>query len=479
MLNLVASPSGLSQADKYTIIDIETTGGDPRTDRITEIAIYLHDGEEVIDEFVSLVNPEKPIPEFITKITGINNDMVRDAPKFYEIAKRIVEITEGAVFVAHNVRFDYSFVQKEFRSLGFVFTRKQLCTVKLSRKLLPGHKSYSLGKLTKSLGIDLQNRHRAAGDAKATVILFEKLLETGNQNASMGELMKSEFANIKLPPNLDRKVVEDLPDEVGVYYFHDAKGNVLYCGKSNHIRKRIRSHFQGAYQKARTIEMFELVHHISHTVCGNELIALLLENEEIKRLQPLYNRAQRRQKFRFAVYQYQAQDGYIRLKIGKYDESMRPLAGFATRSSAENGLDRRIKEYELCPRLCEREKGSGRCFYSQLHICKGACAGEEEPESYNERVAKAINSLNYGRGKLENFLVLGSGRNQQERSVVFVERGIYRGYTYLDESYLGAPPETLIEAIPFKEETPDVQRIIQGYIKKHPKEVFPLEPQPD
>ncbi|MFK7922274.1 MAG: exonuclease domain-containing protein [Bacteroidia bacterium] len=475
----MASLNDLSQAEKYTIIDIETTGGDPRTDRITEIAIYLHDGNEVIEEFVSLVNPERPIPEFITKITGINNDMVRDAPRFFEIAKQVVEITEGAVFVAHNVRFDYSFVQKEFRSLGFVFTRKQLCTVKLSRKLLPGHKSYSLGKLSKSLGIELENRHRAAGDAQATVILFEKLLEAGNKNASMDELIKSEFANIKLPPHLDRKVVEDLPDEVGVYYFHDVQGNVIYCGKSNHIRKRIRSHFQGAYQKTRTIEMFELVHDVSHTLCGNELIALLLENEEIKRLQPPFNRAQKRQKYRFAVYQYQAQDGYIRLQIGKYDESMRPLAGFANRNSAESGIDRRIKQFELCPRLCEREKGTGRCFYSQLHICKGACVGDEDPETYNERVFKAITSLNYGRGKLENFLVLGTGRNPQERSAVFVERGIYRGYTYLDESYLGAAPESLIEAIPYKEETPDVQRIIQGYIKKHPKEVFPLEPQPD
>ncbi|MEL6653467.1 MAG: exonuclease domain-containing protein [Bacteroidota bacterium] len=464
----------MSRQERYTIIDIETTGGDPRTDRITEIAIYLHDGEQVIDEFISLVNPEKPIPDFITKITGINNDMVRDAPRFFEIAKQIVEITDGAVFVAHNVRFDYSFVQKEFRSLGYTFSRKQLCTVKLSRKLLPGHRSYSLGKLCKSLGIDLENRHRAAGDALATVTLFERLLEAGRATSSMGDLMKAELANIKLPPNLDRKVLEGLPDEVGVYYFHDTNGNVIYCGKSNHIRKRVLSHFQGAYKRTRTIEMFELIHHVSHTVCGNELIALLLENEEIKRLQPLYNRAQRRQKFRYAVYQYEGQDGYIRLRVGKYDEASRPVAGFATQSSAENGLDRRIKEYNLCARLCEREKGSGRCFYRQLHICKGACVGEEEAESYNERVAQAINSLNYGRGKLENFLVLGSGRSQTERSVVFVERGIYRGYTYLDESYLGASPQELIEAIPFKEETPDVQRIIQGYIKRHPKEVFPL-----
>ncbi|MEQ8811132.1 MAG: 3'-5' exonuclease, partial [Imperialibacter sp.] len=162
----------------YAIIDIETTGGNAQFSKITEIAIYVHDGSQVVDEFTTLVNPECNIPPFITKLTGITNEMVEDAPRFFEVAKKIVEITEGKIFVAHNVNFDYGFVRHEFKRLGYEFKRDTLCTVKLSRKILPGKSSYSLGNLCKSLGIEIENRHRAGGDAFATVKLIEILLQT-------------------------------------------------------------------------------------------------------------------------------------------------------------------------------------------------------------------------------------------------------------------------------------------------------------
>ncbi len=225
--------------------------------------------------------------------------------------------------------------------------------------------------------------------------------------------------------------------------------------------------------------MLEQIQDISFVETGSELVALLLENEEIKKLQPLYNRAQVRRKFKFAVYTYTDKQGYERLLVGSYDEAQRPVAGFVNRQSAERNLERRVKEYQLCPRLCDLEKGHGRCFYHQLHICQGACVGEEEPLTYNRRVRQVVNSLNYGRGNLEDFLVISSGRNDGEQSVVWVQRGIYRGYTYLDTSICQQAPETLTDAIPYKEETPDVQRIIQGYIKKHPREVTPLPSLPD
>lgn len=161
----------------YSIIDIETTGGNCTTGKITEIAIYKHDGYEITNEFSSLINPETPIPIFIQQFTGITDSMVKDAPKFYEIAKKIVELTQNTIFVAHNVGFDYSFVKQEFKNLGYNYQRNKLCTVRLSRKLLPGHKSYSLGKLTTDLQINMTHRHRAAADAAATVRLFEILLK--------------------------------------------------------------------------------------------------------------------------------------------------------------------------------------------------------------------------------------------------------------------------------------------------------------
>ncbi len=161
----------------YSIIDIETTGGSPKTEKITEISLLIHDGSSITDEFTTLINPEKRIPAFITGITGITDKMVSGAPKFYEIARKVIEMTENRIFVAHNASFDYGFIREEFRQLGYTYSREKLCTVRLSRKIIPGLRSYSLGKLCSELNIRIENRHRARGDALATVKLFEMLLE--------------------------------------------------------------------------------------------------------------------------------------------------------------------------------------------------------------------------------------------------------------------------------------------------------------
>ena len=198
----------------YAVIDIETTGGSARLERITEIAVYIHDGEQIVEEYSTLINPERNIPYFITSMTGITNEMVEDAPRFYEVARRIVELTEGHVFVAHNARFDYSFIRQEFSNLGFNFKRPMLDTVSLSRKLLPGHKSYSLGNLCNDLGIEINGRHRAAGDALATVKLLELLIEKDG-SLGKGSLFKNRKA-AKLHPALDTGRLKDIPEEPGI-----------------------------------------------------------------------------------------------------------------------------------------------------------------------------------------------------------------------------------------------------------------------
>lgn len=175
----------------FTIIDIETTGTVHKYGKITEIAIYVHNGERITDQFVTLINPEIDIPLYITRLTGITNQMVAGAPRFYEIARHIVELTAGRIFVAHNVNFDYNFIHEEFDRLGYTFYRKKLCTVQLSRRLFPGRPSYSLGKLCSDLGIEIEGRHRAAGDALATVKLFEKLLEKNGETGKIPKLGKT------------------------------------------------------------------------------------------------------------------------------------------------------------------------------------------------------------------------------------------------------------------------------------------------
>jgi DNA polymerase-3 subunit epsilon len=224
----------------YAVVDIETTGGSARLERITEIAVYIHDGKEIVNEYSTLVNPERNIPYFITSLTGITNEMVEDAPKFYEVAKKIVEITEDNIFVAHNARFDYSFIRQEFSMLGYNFRRRLLDTVSLSRKLLPGHKSYSLGNLCNDLGIKINDRHRASGDALATVRLLELLLEK-DRELNQCSLVRNSKAS-KLHPALDINKINDLPEEPGVYYFHNESGDVIYVGKSRNILERVNSH---------------------------------------------------------------------------------------------------------------------------------------------------------------------------------------------------------------------------------------------
>lgn len=177
----------------FTIIDIETTGHSYKDGKITEIALYRHNGIEVVDSFASLIDPECHIPYFITKLTGIDNEMVAGAPKFYEVAKRIVEMTAGTTFVAHNVSFDYKFVQEEFKRLGYDYKRKTMCTVKLSRKYLPGHRSYSLGNICSDLRIEIEGRHRAAGDALATVKLFELIMQKHRQSQSNDDSLQTKL----------------------------------------------------------------------------------------------------------------------------------------------------------------------------------------------------------------------------------------------------------------------------------------------
>ena len=226
----------------FSVVDIETTGNGYKGQKITEISIFLFDGKQVIDEFTSLVNPEQNIPSFITNLTGIDNAMVRNGPKFYEIAKKVAEITQDTIFVAHNVNFDYNIIQDEFKSLGFDFKRKKLCTVRLSRKIIPGLQSYSLGNICSAENIPINGRHRAKGDAEATTELFRRLIERDDQFI-INSFLHAKSRQATLPPLLDKIVVDNLPETFGVYYFKNAAKEVIYVGKENNNKQRVISHF--------------------------------------------------------------------------------------------------------------------------------------------------------------------------------------------------------------------------------------------
>jgi len=280
---------------QYAVVDVETTGGLAKRDRITEVAIVVYDGEQIIDQFQSLVNPERAIPYNITQITGITQEMVDEAPRFFEIAKSIVEITQGRVFVAHNARFDYQFIKEEFRRLGYVFTRRQLCTVRLSRQVFPGLRSYSLGKITKHFNIELRNHHRALSDATATTHLLQLILQQQSGGSTAQTLINKGIQASKLPENISLDQLHAIPEECGVYYFHDREGHIIYVGKSINIKTRVMQHFANTKAKGDKIQRY--VHDITYEVTGRELIDLLQESHEIKHHHPWINRAQRPQSF--------------------------------------------------------------------------------------------------------------------------------------------------------------------------------------
>jgi len=447
----------------YAVLDIETTGGSPKSEKITEIAIYISDGKEITDEFITLINPEKPIPYFITSLTGITNEMVADAPKFYEIAKQLVEITEDKIIVAHNVNFDYRFIRSEFRSLGYDFTRNNLCTLQLSRRLFPGHRSYSLGNICNDLGIHIENRHRAAGDALATVKLLEMLLNKCNENGGDNILAAASQPNLKnLHPLLERKIIDELPEETGVYYFLNDQNQVIYIGKSRNIKHRVYSHLSNNGSR-RSIELKENIASIECEVTGSELVALLIESSEIKKHSPYYNRAQKRKVMQYGLFSMKDDNGYLNLKIDRTALRINetPYTCFTNQAEAKTILSRLAEKYWLCQKLCGLYDTEGACFHYEIRQCNGACIGKEPPAVYNNRVTKALSTFYY---ENKNFLIIDKGRNHSERSIIQVENGKYMGFGFLntEESYVHL--DSLLDCIKIYEDNRDIHQIIRSYL---------------
>lgn len=448
----------------FCITDIETTGGSPKSSKITEIAIYKHDGIRIVDEFVTLINPELPIPEFISRLTGINDRMVEGAPKFYEIAKQIVEFTEDAIFVAHNVAFDYGMIRHEFKRLGFDFRRPHLCTVRSSRYVLPGKESYSLGKLTRSLGIEINGRHRAGGDALATAELFKILMETDPKG--LQTFIQQELNPKVLHPNLDLDKLDEIPNKTGIYRFYNDQNQLIYIGKSKHIRTRIEQHLRNT-KTQKGIKMLNDIARIEYELTGSELIALLEESALIKRFQPFYNRALKRNTFPYGIYDYMDEAGYIRLLIDyQAKRSAVPLITFTTKKDAQSYLEHVCEQYELCQKLCSLYPTQGACFHHTIKKCHGACINEESTESYNERCQEFVDRISLGN---DSFFIIEKGRQKGEKSLIWIENGMYRGFGYAPYHFYGNVTKKWTSFITLQEEDRDAKSIIIQHLRKFPE----------
>ena len=406
---------------EYAIVDIETTGGNASGSRITEIAIIIHDGIKVVDRWETLVNPQQEIPVAIFALTGINNEMVRGAPIFDDISEKVLEMLTNRIFVAHNVNFDYSFIRHQLQEAGFKWTARKLCTVRAARKIRPGLSSYSLGKLCRCLDIPLENAHRAGGDANATALLFSQLLEWDSEG-EIGKMLKMTSQDQRLPPNLPPKDFEELPEKPGVYYFYNQVRKVIYVGKAVNLKKRVASHFTGHNINPQRQHFLRDIHAISFEVCATELMALLLECTEIKKLWPTYNRALKRFDPKYGLYEYEARNGYRYLAIGKLGKGQACIESFNNLYDGINLLRKMAEQFGIDNRFCSYGTTEGEIILKveTIHL--------PELAQHNQQVEEALDFLVTNR---PSFAIMDKGRSADERSCIWIENGHFYGMGYM------------------------------------------------
>lgn len=462
----------------YAVVDIETTGGMPRRDKITEVGIVITDGNNIINRYETLINPERSIPPNITRITGITNAMVSEAPKFYEVAKDIVEITDGCIFVAHNVKFDYQFLVNEFKSLGFTYTRRKLCTVVLSRRAFPEVKSHSLGNLIKHFGIKVKDRHRALDDAYAASEVLKFAMSRFDTKKGVKQFISQTIKETTLPKNLNLEDIDTLPNACGVYYFRDTDHNIVYIGKSIDIQKRAKQHFSKEGRKGN--RLFREVAYIDYTLTGSELHSLLLESQEIKAHLPSINVAQKTHSYPYTIIHKRSDDGYIRLELFKKGELAPPdqneYGHFGSRQSAKSRINLLASSYNLCKKLCGLESNkNSACFEYGLDKCSGACIQQESADSYNERVELALSHMdNFW---LQDAIIVEYTHNIHEKVIFSIKEGIYIGYSIYPPDREPADIEFIINNPDNRSSySPEQQAILQNYILSHPEvQVIELE----
>ena len=415
--NTTSSVNG-GNALRYAIVDIETTGGYASAHGITEIAVYIHDGKKLLKKFETLINPNQNIPKYITALTGIDNYMVADAPTFNEIADTLVDLLADHVFVAHNVNFDFSFIKHQLQHCGYELKNKKLCTVRLGRKVFPGLPSYSLGNLCRSVGVKIDNRHRASGDAKATVQLFECLLAHGGE-VHINQMLKKTSGEQWLPLHLLKTEVEQLPDRPGVYYFHDNKNKVIYVGKAINLKKRVSSHFTNNDAERKRQNLARNIHKITFKECATELEAIVLESTEIKRLWPKFNYSQKTPAQKYALYQFEDGRGFYRLAIDKKKKHLQPLYSFNQLHEGIVLLKKMMEEFELHEKLC---------YLNKVAFNDSDMEFTDPPALYNGKVKRALAALDE---QLPTFAVIDDGLKEDEKLCLLIERGSFWGMGYI------------------------------------------------
>lgn len=424
----------------FAVIDVETTGGHVYDDRVTEVAIFITDGQKVIKHFTSLVNPEKSISPFVVKLTGITDDMVSDAPFFKEIAEEIEEITKDCVFVAHNIGFDYNIIKREFKRIGKTYKRPTICTVQLSQLVFKNQPSYSLGNLCENLGISLNDRHRAFGDAEATAFLLHMIVNEKGLDYLI-EHSGNNTQNIDFEGNVTQEMVDALPEDPGVFYFVDENNEVLFIKSSRNIFQEVNKFLLKEIQHHRYNGLFKKIHRIDTTLFNSVIIAELQEIEDIRQLKPVYNRA--------AVYK--------NYPIGIYEnDSPQDRAFYIERNFNDNAIWRFNSEKRARSFLKKWTKDH------QIKL-PSFPADIEDINRYREKVEEALLKDIF---PMRSFFIIREVSFADTIYAIYIEDFIYKGYANVDRAFYDGSLESLKDNLVHCENNPYSFKALKRYIKK-------------
>ncbi|MFN5621465.1 MAG: exonuclease domain-containing protein [Flavobacteriales bacterium] len=428
----------------YAVTDIETTGSHASGNSIIEIGIVLFDGEKVVHEFSTLIDPGVVVPPYISALTGITTDMLKGAPTFDAIADQLEEIFEGAIFVAHNVGFDFSFIRAEFAAIGRNWNPPRLCSMRMARKAFPGQASYGLNKICTWMGLTNEQAHRALSDARVSAEILKRSLPLVAP-ADFKKMLATKNGTVFLPPNLSEERFTRLPESTGVYYLYNEKGKPIYIGKAVNIKKRIRQHFTTHPESPRYQHFLREVVDIGYTLTGNELLALLLEDHEIRTHWPPYNSAQKRKTNRVSVIGYDDYQGYRRLAVQQGGKVAGGVKTFASVSKAREWLYAMAKEFSIDERLL------GLSMFDDRKVLASA-------QEHNEILDNALSD--YLR-RDPTYIVVSRGPQPQEQAYLLVERGILKGYAFLSDD-INHPDDLLFHLKPLQH-TENTSSILEAF----------------
>ena len=436
----------------FAIVDIETTGGHAGANNITEIAIVLHNGFEVEGKYSTLVNPCMPIQKYVQGLTGITDAMVATAPKFEQLADNIFNLLKDRIFVAHNVNFDYSFVKLQLAQAGFELVTPKLCTIRLTKKIFPGLPKYGLGTVCRELNINVNDRHRASGDALATAELFS-LLVKHDKSGELTKMVKKK-SNQYLPPHVGEEIADNLPSKPGIYYFLNKSGKVVYVGKAKNIKKRVISHFSNNKPSKQKQDFLREIHQINHTVCATELIASILESVEIKRLWPAFNKSQKHYEHQYGIFEFEDGKGYKRLGIEKKKKILKPILSFSLLTEAHSKLWQWVREYNLHPSLCFLNRNLENDFPLP--------SVEEHNVIINNIISKTIEEK-------KTFLI-----KEDNQTYILIEKGEFYGIGIIEREEL-SDSDKIKPLLSHYQENDVIRSLLKNHIEQYPEKIIPLK----